>query len=305
MTAEITHQRCRTHRATFPTFLRQRLATAGAIRLRLHLDCCAECWAAWNEYRWHQAHDSPLLRELGEFLADDFIPFHDSSRGLAAAWDKAQPTTPAARAEFFRSSTDYLYNSTIWTASGNRPPYVRQALPVLERLGVRTLIDYGCGIGQDTLRLRTLGYAVTPCDYHSPSTRFLKWRAARANQPVQVVEPAQVDDAPDTDALWIIDTLDHLTQPHQELTHTLLNVSAVITENISIHKGHGTQGFHNRRSAHELISFFGAHDFSPEVSSLLTSHLTVWRRSPTNQGLREAWRPGRRRSLIDERDRLA
>ncbi|MGW5868345.1 hypothetical protein ACWFRJ_40075 [Streptomyces sp. NPDC055239] len=284
MTAAITHQRCRTHRAAFPTFLGQRLATADASRLRLHLDCCTKCWAAWNKFRWRQAHGSPLLRELGEFLADDFIAFHDSSRGLAAAWDRAQPTTPAARAEFFRSSTDYLYNSTIWTASGNRPPYLRQALPVLERLGVRTLIDYGCGIGQDTLQLCTLGYAVTPCDYHSPSTRFLQWRAARGNRSVQVVEPTQLDDTPDADALWIIDTLDHLARPHQELAKPLSAVAAVITENISIHKAHGTQGFHNRRTTEELIGFFAAHGFRPEVPSHLTSHLTVWLRSPPDAG---------------------
>ncbi|GGV62866.1 hypothetical protein GCM10010277_68520 [Streptomyces longisporoflavus] len=281
MTAATTPQRCRHHRVLFPAFIRQQLATARASSLRRHLDRCPDCWTAWNVYRWHRARGSALLGDLREFLADDFIPYYDSSHALAAAWDTARPTTPAARAEFFRSSTDYLYNSTIWTASGNRPPYLRQARPILEQLGVHTLIDYGCGIGQDTLRLRSLGYTVTPCDYHSPSTRFLEWRAARSNRPIQAVEPDRLDAATGTDALWIIDTLDHLPHPHRELAQPLSTVTTVITENISIHKAHGAQRFHNRRTADELINFFADHDFSPQRPSPLTSHLTVWLRTPS------------------------
>lgn len=94
---------------------------------------------------------------------------------LTAEWDAAAPSTTAEERTFYATSLGYLYNLTIWEASGNRPPYLRQALPVLHDLTPRRVI--GCGIGSDALALHDLGYTVLASDLPSPHARFAAWRA--------------------------------------------------------------------------------------------------------------------------------
>ncbi|MFP8959302.1 methyltransferase domain-containing protein [Streptomyces nanhaiensis] len=270
---------CLETRQLFRPFCVHQLPADAAARLRSHLDACPGCWSAWNAYRWHRALDTDLGRALRDFLGEDFVPFHDSSKALAAAWDAAAPTTPRQRADFFRASTDYLYNSTIWTASGNRPPYLAQALPVLRRLRAAGVIDYGCGIGADTLGLLHAGFTVLACDYSSPSTDFLHWRAARDGVYVRTVEPGRLVPPHGADTLWIIDTLDHLPEPHTALGEVLAAVRIVITENLHHGRGHGNQRFHHRMTPDELCAFFAAYGFQSEPTVPATRHLTVWLRA--------------------------
>lgn len=282
---------CQEIRRLFPPFCTHRMPADAAARLRSHLDACPDCWSAWNVYRWRRALDTELGRALRDFLGEGFVPFHDSSKALAAAWDAAAPATPRQRAGFFRASTDYLYNSTVWTASGNRPPYLAQALPVLRRLRAATVIDYGCGIGADTLGLLQAGFTVIPCDYDSPSTDFLRWRASRDGVRLRTVEPDRLAPPYDADTLWIIDTLDHLPDPYTALHEVLAAVRVVVTENLHHDRGHGTQRFHHRMAPDELTEFFAAHGFRPEPATPATRHLTIWLRTghgaaPTREGAR-------------------
>lgn len=140
------------------------------------------------------------------------------------------------------------------------------------------MIDYGCGIGADTLDLLHQGFAVVPCDYTSPSTRFLQWRASREDRTVQTVEPDQLDAPPDADALWIIDTLDHLPNPDSALETVLATVHVTITEDVRANRSHGKQRFHHRMSTEEVIEFFAHHNFAPEPPTAVASHLTIWHR---------------------------
>ncbi|MGH3928604.1 MAG: zf-HC2 domain-containing protein [Pseudonocardiaceae bacterium] len=229
-------------------------------QVRAHLNACEPCWQAWNRYRWDAASTSPLYAELAEFLGADFRPYFDSSRALAAEWDTANPRTEHDVAQFFRTSTSYLYNLAVWEASGNRPAYVSRALPTLARCGTRTVLDYGCGIGSDTLPLHHSGFTVTGCDFHSPCTAFLRWRSGEV---ITVIEPGDLGaiNAPDT--LWVIDTLDHLTDIESSLGEMLSVVDLVVTENLTINRGHGRQRFHHRRPFPEHTALFARHGLTP------------------------------------------
>ncbi|MGH3898066.1 MAG: hypothetical protein ACRDTA_07370 [Pseudonocardiaceae bacterium] len=102
-------------------YLHHTLPSTDHQQIRAHLDCCEPCWQAWNRHRWDAARPSDLYAQLAEFLGADFRPYFDSSRALAAEWDAVNPHTDHDIAQFFRTSTDYLYNLAIWDASGNRP----------------------------------------------------------------------------------------------------------------------------------------------------------------------------------------
>jgi len=202
-----------------------------------------------------------------------------TSRALATEWDAADPRTAHDIAQFFRTSTSYLYNLAIWEASGNRPAYVPLALPTLVRRGSKTVLDYGCGIGSDTLPLRQSGFDVVGCDFESPSTAFLRWRS---HETISVIEPRELAliNAPDT--LWIIDTLDHLADIETSLGTVLSTVDLMVTENLTTNRGHGQQRFHTRRPYSELVSLFARYGLFP-IDNAATTTVMFWARDQTQQ----------------------
>lgn len=244
-------------------FLRHAGATDEMTTLRAHLDACEKCWGRWNRYRWDQAADTTVYRDLETFLGPRFVRYLDSSRTLAREWDKAAPRTQEQIARFFRTSVAYLYNLVIWEASGNRPPYVRAATPTIIRMGSALVMDYGSGTGSDTLALRRLGFQVIPCDYASPTTRFFRWRAGNLGQHIDVLEPQELHLAPKPDALWIIDTLDHLPDIDTSLGQILNDVDVVVCENLTSDRAHGKQGFHHRRNLQEIADIFRRYHLYP------------------------------------------
>jgi 2-polyprenyl-3-methyl-5-hydroxy-6-metoxy-1,4-benzoquinol methylase len=263
--------------STLDQYLHRTLPAADHQHVRQHLDACEPCWQAWNQHRWNAAQTSPLYTQLAEFLGPAFHPYYDSSRALAAEWDAANPRTEREIAQFFRTSTSYLYNLAIWEASGNRPNYLAHALPTLGHHRVRTILDYGCGIGSDTLPLHHNGFTVTGCDYTSPSTAFL---TERSSGTIPVIEPGELGAINPPDVLWIIDTLDHLTDIEASL-HTLLpTVDLVVTEDLTASRGHGRQRFHHRRSFSELTALFNRHGLTPATAAP-GNLIMVWTRDRT------------------------
>lgn len=261
--------------AVLDGYLHHTLPQGHQQQVRAHLDTCGPCWNAWNRHRWDAAATSPVYAQLVAFLGADFRRYFDSSRALAAEWDAANPRTEQEIAQFFRASTSYLYNLAIWEASGNRPPYVSQALPTLARRGVRTVLDYGCGIGSDTIPLRDSGFDVLGCDFRSPSTAFLRWRS---HDTIAVIEPGEIDSVTAPDALWVIDTLDHLVDIEASLGSVLPAVALMITENLAVNRGHGRQRFHIRRPFAELAALFANFGLAPNEETS-TGTVMFWERT--------------------------
>jgi hypothetical protein len=253
--------------AVLDRYLHHTLPPSVHQQVRVHLDRCELCWQAWNRHRWDAAQASPLYRQLAAFLGAEFTSYFDSSRALAAEWAAANPRTDHDIAQFFRTSTSYLYNLAIWEASGNRPDYLTHALPILARHGTQTVLDYGCGIGSDTLALHHRGYDVIGCDFHSPSTAFLRWRSEGA---IPVIEPDKLDSITEVDTLWVIDTLDHLPDIDASLGALLSAIDLVVTENLSITRGHGRQRFHYRRPFPKLTALFARHRLIPSRTTANT-----------------------------------
>jgi len=246
-------------------YLKRGLTPDALDGVRTHLDSCTRCWSAWNRFRWDTALGTPLLQELRAFLGPAFRPYLDSSSQLADEWDAASPSDPHEVAEFFRASDAYLYNLSVWEASGHRPPYLQHASAALLRSSPRVVLDYGCGIGSDLIGLHQITadssapFTVTGCDYASPSTAFLRDRLRRRDLHVQVVEPDELDALPQPDVLWIIDTLDHLADLDGQLGPLLPGVQLLVCEDLAERRAHGDQRFHHRRHPAELGAVLERH----------------------------------------------
>ncbi len=112
--------------------------------------------------------------ELQAYLGDDYDP-----DALVRHRDlvDAEAARIGDEQRFYRTSELYLYDLTAFAMSGAKDPY-RRLVRGLVAPGAQ-LLDYGCGIGSDGLRLLEDGYRVQFADFDNPSTRYLRWRLER------------------------------------------------------------------------------------------------------------------------------
>jgi hypothetical protein len=73
-----------------------------------------------------------------------------------------------------------------------------------------------------------------------------------------------------------MDALDHIPDLSAALDPLLNRVQLLIAENQLVFRSHGRQGFHHRRSLHELDSHFARADLVRQTSRQTSSPLTVW-----------------------------
>jgi SAM-dependent methyltransferase len=110
----------------------------------------------------------------------------------------------------YRESQAYLYNLTAFAMSGTKDPYLDMLAEHLPP-GAR-LLDYGCGIGSDGLRLIEAGYRVTFADFANPSVEYLRWRLERRGHEAQILDLDR--DVPEGfDLAYAFDVIEHVDDP--------------------------------------------------------------------------------------------
>ncbi|MCU1378730.1 MAG: hypothetical protein JWN29_1713 [Acidimicrobiales bacterium] len=148
------------------------------------------------------------LADLRAYLGDDY----DESllRGHVAAVEAEEEAATDER-EFYRTSRMYLYDLTVFAMSGTKAPY-HADLQRLVAPGAR-LLDWGCGIGSDGLRLLEQGYDVSFVDFANPSQAYLRWRLARRGQTAEVYD-LEGDEIPGGfDLAYSFDVIEHVEDP--------------------------------------------------------------------------------------------
>jgi GT2 family glycosyltransferase/2-polyprenyl-3-methyl-5-hydroxy-6-metoxy-1,4-benzoquinol methylase len=211
------HERCRdalshppVHRAwTVAADLAHARAAKASLRLR----------RTANRWWYQQVADGFLdvwegergLAELREYLGDDY-----DERRLREHMHEVDAEEHAAPDEltFYRTSTAYLYDLTVFAMTGTKTPYLR-ALREHVRPG-SSLLDYGCGIGSDGLRLLDQRYRVSFIDYDNPSVQFLRWRLKQRGRTADIFD-VEKDSPTGFDAVYCFDVIEHVPDPFEFL----------------------------------------------------------------------------------------
>jgi GT2 family glycosyltransferase/2-polyprenyl-3-methyl-5-hydroxy-6-metoxy-1,4-benzoquinol methylase len=170
--------------------------------------------------------DSELdLRELREYLGTEY---DESKLWRHAREVELEESLAPDEQAFYRTSTAYLYDLTAFATWPTKLPYRLLVRNLTPRGG--WILDYGCGIGSDGLRLAEDGYSVAFADFDNPSTRYLKWRLARRklDLPVHVIDseiPGPFEVA------YAFDVLEHADDPFEVLSR-LESLARVVVVNL-------------------------------------------------------------------------
>jgi 2-polyprenyl-3-methyl-5-hydroxy-6-metoxy-1,4-benzoquinol methylase len=155
------------------------------------------------------AHDPESERaELERYLGDEYD--ERRLRGHRQAM-RAELEATGDEARHYRTSEAYLYDLTVFAMSGTKLPYLRDLTEALPP-GAHVL-DYGCGIGSDGLRLLEAGYRVSFADFDNPSTRYLRWRLRERGLDAPVYDLDRERPPAGHDAVFAFDVIEHVDDP--------------------------------------------------------------------------------------------
>jgi len=181
-----------------------------------HFDSCRDCWNLWNRVRWDAAKKTKGLSELKSYLGKDFKEYYDSSWALADEWNKKNPHTKDEIINFYKNTKNYLFNLVIWHESGERRNFQEDLKLLLEKFSIKSVIDFGCGVGSDSLFLLENNIETFMIDFNCPSTDFLKWRMAKRNLlEGKFLDADNIDVLPASEMFWAIDVLEHIPDPEE------------------------------------------------------------------------------------------
>jgi GT2 family glycosyltransferase/2-polyprenyl-3-methyl-5-hydroxy-6-metoxy-1,4-benzoquinol methylase len=177
------------------------------------------------------------LEELREYLgtAYDYSKLVHHSRMV-----DEEAAGAADEGRFYRTSELYLYDLTVFAMSGTKDPY-RRVLSSLVAPG-GSVLDYGCGIGSDGVRLLEAGYRVAFADFENPSTRYLRWRLSRRSLQAEIYDlDGEVRGG--FDAAYAFDVIEHVDDPFAFLAElerraaiVLVNLLEPIPDDIALHR---------------------------------------------------------------------
>jgi len=227
------------------------------------------------------------LEELRAYLGDAFDPQRLSGHRSLVDEEEA---AASSESHFYRTSESYLYDLTVFSMSGTKAPYVldlRRHVPC-----GATLVDYGCGIGADGLRLLELGYKVAFADFNNPSTAFLRWRLQHRGLRAEVYDldeevPGGFDGA------YAFDVIEHVQDPFEFLSQ-LESRATVVAVNF-LEPEPGDTHLHKPLPIPELLDHAAEQGILRYRIYHQRSHLVVYR------GSRPAARVGRTRGAIERR----
>jgi ubiquinone/menaquinone biosynthesis C-methylase UbiE len=135
-----------------------------------------------------------------------------------SAWLTAGPPKDETEIEsFYKSTESYLYDLIVAHATWERDLWRNNALSSFIKLGCKSLLDYGAGIGRDSLFFASSGIKVTYYDMNEYLRKFAE-DSANSKQ-IQLITTTNIESLSNGsfDSIYCTEVLEHVPNPLKEL----------------------------------------------------------------------------------------
>ena len=183
----------------------------------------------------HDEREEYLI-DAGEFLKitpDDVR--HNICEGpelMKDEWNRINPMTDKEIKEFYKNTINYIYDLAHWHF-GNRRYYDLQLVKAVTELKPLKVLDYGAGVGMNSVMLAKEGIDVTVADLDSASLDFAEYRFKKHDLKGNFW---RVDKEPTPtekyNVIMCFDVLEHLTK--DELIKTIEKLNSLKAKDCKI-----------------------------------------------------------------------
>ncbi|HVT20887.1 MAG TPA: glycosyltransferase [Mycobacteriales bacterium] len=196
------------------------------------------------------------LAELKDYLGEEYD--ETLLRGHQQAVD-AEEAAAVDELTFYRTSTAYLYDLTVFAMSGTKRPYREE---IMRRIGPGSrLLDYGCGIGSDGIRFREAGYLADFVDFANPSTAYLRERLAKRGIDAAVYD-VEKDQPRGYELAYCFDVIEHVDDPFGFLARieetadlVAINFLEPLPGDVHVHKPLPIRALLRHATSHGLVHY--------------------------------------------------
>lgn len=176
------------------------------------------------------------LKEISEYLNKDFdyvlneynnvkekYPgFVKWSHLSAEEWNqkKIDQSNMQEVMEFYRKTPNYIFELMEYHSTESKRKLSNTVIELCKRENIKTILDFGAGICQDSIIGSKSGFDVTAADIPGKTFEFGQWRIRKHKAAVQILEIH--DETPlkeKYDGITCFEVLQHVIDPEKTLNH--------------------------------------------------------------------------------------
>jgi len=152
--------------------------------------------------------------ELKQYLGHQYKAYTLQEAASAASdeWRSKNPQGPQAFEDYYRNSELYQFEIASWNSSKRKVRVYQKVQTVLDRFQAQHIIDFGAGIGSDTIALHNQGFKVSYYEISHAMQAFFKWRCQQRNIQIPILKELQP-----TQCFLFLDVIEHLHDPFKQL----------------------------------------------------------------------------------------
>jgi len=162
-----------------------------------------------------------IVKAISKFLKEDpHVVYEKIEREIfdkgvtvAEAWQRFAPKTPEEIAEFYKRTDAYLYDLLIDHRGTYRREVRRRILERLELHNCKRVLDYGGGVGLDSIAMCKVGLAVTFFELDGVTAQFAKGLFEKEKCSIYVTHNIEEIPPDFFDSVICIEVLEHVPDP--------------------------------------------------------------------------------------------
>ncbi len=175
----------------------------------------------------HLTSTEDLVSEIQEYLGWDISRAVESlskgTRMLAEEWNNLNPQTPEEIIDFYKKADHYIFDLAAWHRTPERRNRTLASISLCKQEGITSVLDFGCGIGQDGILFAESGFRVTLSDLPCKTFDFARWRVKKKGLSIKLVNSSELEEK--YECILCFDVLEHIWDPREVIQYLKRHLS--------------------------------------------------------------------------------
>lgn len=158
-----------------------------------------------------------VINDLKEYNKFPLFSFDKGCKKAAKDWKKLNPKNDKEFQNFYKQSKNYGTALAVYNQNGRKLRLFSKIAKVIVSLkDIKTIVDYGCGAGSDSMELNDLGYKIIAMDLNTDLFKFFKFRLKKHKiNNIKTINIKNNTKIPKCDLILSLDVFEHVYNPFE------------------------------------------------------------------------------------------